>query len=105
MDGITVSMDMSLSKLKEIVNDREAGVLQSMGLQRVRHDFTFTFTFFIVLLSHPYMTTGKIIALTRQTFVGQVMSLFFNMLSKVGHNFSSKEQESFNFMAASHHLQ
>ena len=38
--------------------------------------------FFIVQLSHPYMTTGKTIALTRQTFVGKVMSLLFNMLSK-----------------------
>ena len=37
---------------------------------------------FIVQLSHPYMTTGKIIALTRQTFVGKVMSLLFNMLSR-----------------------
>ena len=37
--------------------------------------------FFIVQLSHPYMTTGKTIALTRQIFVGKVMSLFFNMLS------------------------
>ena len=37
--------------------------------------------FFIVQVSHPYMTTGKIIALTRQTFVGKVMSLLFNMLS------------------------
>ena len=37
--------------------------------------------FFIVQLSHPYMTTGKIIASTRQTFVGKVMSLLFNMLS------------------------
>ena len=37
---------------------------------------------FIVQLSHPYMTTGKTIALTRQTFVGKVMSLLFNMLSK-----------------------
>ena len=36
---------------------------------------------FIVQLSHPYMTTGKTIALTRWTFVGKVMSLFFNMLS------------------------
>ena len=34
-------------------------------------------------LSHPYMTTGKTIALTRQTFVGKVMSLLFNMLSDV----------------------
>ena len=37
--------------------------------------------FFIVQLSHPYMTTGKTIVLTRWTFVGEVMSLFFNMLS------------------------
>ena len=40
-------------------------------------------TFFIVQLSHPYMTTGKTIALTRQTFVGKVMSLLFNMLSRL----------------------
>ena len=39
-------------------------------------------TFFIVKLSHPYITTGKTIALTRWTFVGQVMSLLFNMLSR-----------------------
>ena len=36
--------------------------------------------FFIVQLSHPYMATGKTIALTRQTFVGKVMSLLVNML-------------------------
>ena len=36
--------------------------------------------FFVVQLSHPYMTTGKTTALTRQTFVGKVMSLLFNML-------------------------
>ena len=39
--------------------------------------------FFIVQFSHPYMTTGKTIALTRQTFVGKVMSLLFNMLSRL----------------------
>ena len=39
--------------------------------------------FFIVQLSHPYMTTGKTIALTRQTFVGKVMSLLFNMLARL----------------------
>ena len=39
--------------------------------------------FFIVQLSHPYMTTGKTIALTRWTFVGQVMSLLFNMLPRL----------------------
>ena len=38
--------------------------------------------FFIVQLSHPYMTTGKTIALTRRTFVGKVMSLLLNMLSR-----------------------
>ena len=40
-------------------------------------------TFFIVQLSHPYMTTGKTIALTKWTFVGKVMSLLFNMLSRL----------------------
>ena len=39
--------------------------------------------FFIVQLSHPYTTTGKTIALTRQTFVGKVMSLLLNMLSRL----------------------
>ena len=39
--------------------------------------------FFIVQLSHPYMTTGKTIALTRWTFVGKVMSLLLNMLSRL----------------------
>ena len=39
--------------------------------------------FFIVQLSHPYMTTGKTIALTRGTFVSKVMSLLFNMLSRL----------------------
>ena len=39
-------------------------------------------TFFIVQLSHPYLTTGKTIALTIRTFVGKAMSLLFNMLSR-----------------------
>ena len=39
--------------------------------------------FFIVQLSHPYMTTGKTVALTRPTFVGKVMTLFFNILSRL----------------------
>ena len=50
--------------------------------------------FFVVQLSHPYMTTGKTIALTRWTFVGKVMSLLFNMMS----NFFPKEQTFFNFI-------
>ena len=56
--------------------------------------------FFMIQHSHPYMNTGKTIALTRWTFIGKVMSLLFNMLSRFGHSFSSKEQVSFNFMAA-----
>ena len=51
--------------------------------------------FFVVQLSHPYMTTGKTIALTIWTSVGKVMSLIFNTLC---HSFSSKKQASFNFM-------
>ena len=48
--------------------------------------------FFIIQLSHPYMTTGKTIALTRQTFVGRVMSLLFNMLSSLVVTFLSRSK-------------
>ena len=64
--------------------------LQSKGLSRVfsnttvqKHQFFWHAAFFIVQLSHPYMATGKTIALTRQTFVGKVMSLLFNMLPRL----------------------
>ena len=68
------------------------GILKSLFQHRsskasiLRHS-----ALFMVQLSHPYMTTGKSIALTRQTFVGKIMSLLFNILS-VGHSFSSKAQ-------------
>ena len=55
--------------------------------------------FFIIQLSHPYMTTGKTIALTKQTFVGKVMSLLFNMLSRLVKTFLPRSK-SLNFMAA-----
>ena len=48
--------------------------------------------FFIIELSHPYMTTGKTIALTRRTFVGKVMSLLFNMLSSLVITFLAKSK-------------
>ena len=48
--------------------------------------------FFTVQLSHPYMTTGKTIALTRQTFVDKVMSLLFNMLSRLVITFLPRSQ-------------
>ena len=54
--------------------------------------------FFMVQLSHPYMTTAKNIALTIQTFVGKMMSLLFNTLSSFCQNFFSKEQIPLNFM-------
>ena len=53
--------------------------------------------FFIVQLSHPYMTTGKTIALTGQTFVGKVMSLLFNMLSRLVITFLPRSKR-LNFM-------
>ena len=64
--------------------------LQSKGLSRVFSNTTslkasihWRSAFLIDQLSHPYMTTGKTIALTRQTFVGKIMSLLFNMLSRL----------------------
>ena len=54
--------------------------------------------FFVVQLSHPYMTTGKTIVLTKWTFVGKVMSLLFNMLSFQGASV-------FKFHGCNHHLQ
>ena len=56
--------------------------------------------FFIVQLSHPYVTPGKTIALTRQTFVGKVMSLLFHMLSRLFITFLPRSNCLFNFMAA-----
>ena len=56
--------------------------------------------YFIVQLSHPYMTTGKTIGLTRQTFVGKVTLLLFNILSRLVIAFLPRSQASFNFMAA-----
>ena len=60
--------------------------------------------FFTVQLSHPYMTTGKTIALTRWTFVGKVMSLLFNMLSRLVITFLPRNKHIL-FHGCSHHLQ
>ena len=56
--------------------------------------------FFRVQLLHPYMITGKTIALTRWTFVGKVMSLLFNKLSRLVIAFLPRSLMAFNFMAA-----
>ena len=60
--------------------------------------------FFIVQLSHSYMTTGRTIALTRQTFVGKVMSLLFNMLSRLVITFLPRSQRCL-IHSCNHHLQ
>ena len=81
--------------------------LLSKGLSRVfsnttvqKHQFFSNSTFFLVQLSHLYMTTGKTIALTMWTFVSKVMSLLFNMLCRFFIAFLSKSKNLFNFMAA-----
>ena len=73
--------------------------LQSKGLSRVfsnttvqKHQFFWRSAFFMVQLLHPYMTPGKTTALTRRTFVGKVMSLFFNMLSELVIAFLSRSK-------------
>ena len=79
--------------------------LQSKGISRVfsniivqKHQF-FSAQFSLSQLAHPYMTIRKIIALTRWTFVGKVMSLLFNMLSRLGITFLPRSKR-LNFMAA-----
>ena len=59
------------------------GILKSLLKQHnSKASILWRSAFFMVQLSHPYMTIGKTIALTRQTFVGKVVSLFFNMMSR-----------------------
>ena len=59
------------------------GTLKSLQHHSSKASILWHSAFFIVQLSHPYMTTGKTIALTNRTFVGKVMSLLFNMLARL----------------------
>ena len=59
------------------------GTLKSLQHHSSKASILWCSAFFIVQFSHPYMNTGKTIALTRQTFVGNVMSLLFNMLFRL----------------------
>ena len=70
--------------LTGLISLQYQGTLKSLlQLQNSKASILRCSTFFIVQLSHPYMTTGKTTALTRWTFVGKVMSLLFNMLSRL----------------------
>ena len=94
--GQSVGASASASVLPMIIQDWDnlgrTGLisLQSKGLPRFfsntivqKHAFLWHSAFFMVQLSHPYMTTGKTVALTWQTFVSKVISLLFNMLLKL----------------------
>ena len=77
------------------------GTLKSLQHHSSKASILQCSAFFIVQLSHPHMTTGKTIALIRQSFVGKVMSLLFNKLSRLVMTFIPRsKQASFNFMAA-----
>ena len=99
-------MNISLSKFWELVLEREDWHAAVHGVAKTDTEMNFLYdkvgtlksllqhhsskasilqcsVFFMVQLSHPYMTTGKTIALTRWTFVGKVMLLLFNVLSRL----------------------
>ena len=77
------------------------GTFKSLQHHSSRASILWHSAFFIIQLSHPSMTTGKAIALTRWTFIGKVMSLLFNMLSRLVFTFLPRSnQVSFDFMAA-----
>ena len=68
------------------------GTLKSLQHHSLKASVLRHSAFFIVQISHPYMTTGKIIGLTRWTFVGKVMSLLLNMLSRLVITFLSRSK-------------
>ena len=78
------------------------GTLKSLQHHSSKASILRCSAFFIVQLSHPYMTTGKTIVLTRRTFVGKVMSLLLNMLSRLVITFLPKFPVPFPILAVSH---
>ena len=68
------------------------GTLKTLLQHNLKASVLWCSAFFMVQLSHPYMTTGKTIALSIWTFVGKVMSLFFNMLSRFVVTFLSRSK-------------
>ena len=82
--SVSISFKIDLFDLLAVQGDSQEFLLQhhSSKASILQHSALFTVQF-----SHPYLTTGKTKALTRGTFVGKVMSLFFNMLSKLVKSF------------------
>ena len=81
------------------------GTLKSLlQHQSSKASFLWHSVFFIVQLSHPYVTTGKTIALSSRTFIGKVMTLLFNMLSKLVITFLPRNKH-LSFHSCSQHLQ
>ena len=76
------------------------GTLKSLQHHSSKASILRRSAFFTVQLSHPYMTTGKTMALTRRTLVGKVMSLLLNMLSRLVITFLPRSKHLLNFMAA-----
>ena len=104
--GASATASVLLMNIQDLFPLRLTGLisLESKGLSRVfshttaqKHKFFGTQSSLWSNFQHPYMTTGKITALTRWTFIGKVISLVFNTLSRFVIAFFSKEQESFNF--------
>ena len=94
--GVSISASVLPMNIQDWFPLRLTGLisLQSNGPLRVFSNTinSSALSFFIVQLSHPYMSTGKTIALTRWTFVGKVMSLLFNMLSRLVITFLSRSK-------------
>ena len=98
MTAVTVHNDFGAKKTKSVtVSTFYPSICQGTLKSLLQHhsskaSILHCSAFFIVQLSHPYMTAGKTIALTRQTFVGKVMSLLFNILSRLVIAFLSRSK-------------
>ena len=85
-------------RLTGLISLQSKGLARSLQTTVQKHQFFGVQLSLWIQLSHPYMTTGEIIALTRQTFVSKVMSLLFNALSRFVMGFLPRSK-SLNFMA------